>query len=235
MSMANKRPQSAGSLPARTAGRPRSLMLDDVLDAAIDLGLGGISMSALAAKLGVGAATIYTYVASRDELVRLAAVRQAKRPRFDDLGEHWSDLVRGHAGRFFDLWSVEPQLMLQHMQGLIGPDAQFDYLESFLVALVRRGFTVDAGYRLYVTVNAVVHGAVVRAAHLRALKEQGRPYEDVVRLGLAQRRLDELPHLRACTNLGRDDRAFPFGDMLERVIESFARELAPETAGGERK
>jgi AcrR family transcriptional regulator len=233
--MVNKRAPSVGTPAARTAGRPRSLVLEDVLDAAIELGLGGISMSALAARLGVGTATIYTYVASRDELVRLAAVRRAKRPQLDDLGEHWSDLVRGHAGRFFDLWSAEPQLMLQHMQGLIGPDAQFDYLEAFLAALVRRGFTVAAGYRLYVSVNAVVHGAVVRAAHLRALKEQGRPYEDAVRLGLAQRRLDELPHLRACTDLGHDDRAFPFEDMLERVIKSFARELALKSAGADAK
>jgi AcrR family transcriptional regulator len=233
--MPNKRSRSAGTSTARTAGRPRSLVLEDVLDAAIELGLGGISMTALAARLGVGTATIYTYVASRDELVRLAALRQAKRPRLDDLGGDWSDLVRGHAGRFFDLWSVEPQLMLQHMQGLIGPDAQFDYLESFLAALVRRGFTVAAGYRLYVTVNAVVHGAVVRAVHLRALKEQGRPYEDAVRLGLAQRRLDELPHLRACTYLGHDDRAFPFEDMLERVIESFDRELTLDDAGAGQK
>jgi len=210
----------------KTAGRPRSLTLEDVLDAAIDLGLGGISMAALAAKLGVGTATIYNYIASRADLIRLAAARQGKRPRFDDLGEHWTVLARGHAMRFYELCAAEPELTIQHMQGLIGPEVQMDYLEAFLAALVRRGFQISDAFQLYSAINMLVHGAVVRSAYARALRSQGRDHEIAVRVGLASRPLDELPHVRACGDFL--DQASPraFEETLERLIESFERERA---------
>ncbi len=220
--MSRRKPDAIS--PARSAGRPRSLTLDDILDTAIDMGLGGISMTALAAKLGVGTATIYTYVANRDDLVRLAAARHAKRPRLDDLGEHWTDLIRGHAKRMFELCSTEPQLVIQHMQGLLGPDMHVDYLDSMLAALTRRGFTVPEAYRLYSAVNAVVFGAAVRAAYLKAVKAKGHGHEGAVRRILAERALDELTHVRACPDFADDDRAFAFEDPLERVIASFAEE-----------
>jgi AcrR family transcriptional regulator len=210
----------------KTAGRPRSLTLEDVLDAAIDLGLGGISMAALATKLGVGTATIYNYVTSRADLIRLAAVRQGKRPRFDDLGQHWTDLARDHAIRFYDLCAAEPELTIQHMQGLTGPEAQMDYLEAFLAALVRRGFQISEAFHLYSALNLLVHGAVVRSAYARALRSQGRDHEIAVRVGLASRPPDELPHVRACADFLDQTSPRSFEKTLERLIESFARERA---------
>ena len=225
---------SEKKIAVRSAGRPRSLALDDVLDAAIELGLGGISMTALAAKLGVGTATIYTYVASRGELVRLAAARHGKRPRLDDLGEHWTDLIRSHARRTFELCAAEPHLIVQHMQGLMGPDMHVDYLESMLAALVRRGFTLSEAYRLYSSVNTVIFGAVVRSAYARALEAQGHGHEGAVRRSLAERALAELPHVRACEEFADSDRAFAYLDTLERVIESFAQERGERQARDQR-
>jgi hypothetical protein len=76
------------------AGRPRAVTLANTLDTAIELGLARITMAGIAAKLGVGAATICN-CASRDDIVRLAALRLARRPHLDDLGEHGSDVVAG--------------------------------------------------------------------------------------------------------------------------------------------
>jgi AcrR family transcriptional regulator len=221
------RPPQTMKPVAKTAGRPRSLTLDNILDAAIELGLGGISMAAVAAKLGVGTATIYTYVSNRADLIRLTAVRQGKRPQFDDLGEHWSDLVRRHAHRFYELGAAEPELIVQHMQGLIGPEVQIDYLESFLAALVRRGFSVSEAYELFATVNTVVHGAVVRSSYTRALHAQGRDHDVAVRVSLASRRMDELPHVRACDDFLDQASLHSFEGTLERLIESFERERGP--------
>lgn len=223
--MSNEPQRVVVPLPQRSAGRPRSLTLDNVLDAAIDLGLGGISMAAVAARLGVGTATIYNYVASRDDLVRLAAARQAEHFRFDDLGEHWSDVVRGHAKRFFDFCLAEPQLIVQHMQGQIGPEIQVAYLEAFLAALVARGFTVSNAYHLFSAVNTVIIGAVVRQSYVRAMKAVGHGHEGAVRRSLAERGLQELPHLRACEDFADEARAFSYEGTLERVIRSFAEEL----------
>lgn len=64
----------AADEPPRRGRRPR-VSVDDVVDAAIELadrdGLAALSMRTLAEQLGVGAMTLYSYVASRDDLVVL--------------------------------------------------------------------------------------------------------------------------------------------------------------------
>lgn len=60
--------------PPRRGRRPK-VSVDDVVNAAIELadrdGLAALSMRTLAEQLGVGAMTLYSYVASRDDLVVL--------------------------------------------------------------------------------------------------------------------------------------------------------------------
>jgi hypothetical protein len=58
------------------------------------------------------------------------------------------------------------------------------------------------------------------------LRAQGRDHEIAVRVGLASRPMDELPHVRACADFL--DQASPraFEQTLERLIESFERERA---------
>ena len=58
---------------AKTAGRPRRLTTEQVLETAIAIGLEGLTMSAVARRLGVSITVLYGYVSSREELVRLAA------------------------------------------------------------------------------------------------------------------------------------------------------------------
>jgi hypothetical protein len=119
--------------------------------------------------------------------------------------------------------------MVQHMQGLVGPDMHVDYLEAMLAALVRRGFTLSDAYRLYATVNTTVFGAVVRAAYLASVRAKGHGHEGAVRRSLAERRLDELPYVRACSDFADEERAFDFDDLIERTIGSFAREFAQQS------
>ena len=56
-------------------GRPPKVSVDEVLDAAIELadrdGLAALTMRALAERVGVGAMSLYTYVAGRDDLIVL--------------------------------------------------------------------------------------------------------------------------------------------------------------------
>lgn len=64
---------SGDAAPKR--GRRPKVSVDDVVDAAIELadrhGLDALSMRGLAERVGVGAMSLYTYVASRDDLVVL--------------------------------------------------------------------------------------------------------------------------------------------------------------------
>jgi len=221
--MPSEQAKTMTNAPARSAGRPRALTLDDVLEAAIDVGLAGVNIVAVAAKLGVATGTIYNYVSSRDELVRLAAARRSTRPVIEDAGEPWPDLIRNHARRAFDLLVAEPQLLIQHMQGDMGPDIHLDYIESVLAALVRRGFTVSEAFRLNACVDTIVFGAATRATYTRVLEDRPHGYEGAIRRGLAQHRLDELPNIRACPEFSDPLRAYAFEEPLDQLIDSVAR------------
>lgn len=60
--------QVALSQPGRPRGRPRELHADAVVDAALDLGLSGVTLAAIAQHLGVGIATVYRCVPGLDQL-----------------------------------------------------------------------------------------------------------------------------------------------------------------------
>lgn len=210
--------------PARPVGRPRSLTQDDVLDAALDLGLAGISIAAVAARLGVAVGTIYNYVSGRDELVRLAAARRSKRPVVEDTGQPWPDLIRLHARRALDLLVSEPQLLVQHLHGQMGPEAHLDYIESVLAALVRRGFTPAEAFRLNACVDTIVFGAAIRAVHTAVLERRPERYAGAMRGSLALHPPNELPTVRNCPDFDDPTRAVAFEEPLERLIASIRAE-----------
>jgi AcrR family transcriptional regulator len=86
------------SRETRRRGRPRSAAAEAaILDATLELlaerGLEGVSIEVVAARAGVGKATIYRRWASRDEVVA-AAFRSVDRDvRFSETGEVRRDLV----------------------------------------------------------------------------------------------------------------------------------------------
>jgi AcrR family transcriptional regulator len=58
-----------------TAGRPRTLSIDAIVSAAIEVlddgGVAGLSMRSVAQRLGTGAASLYAYVSGKEELLEL--------------------------------------------------------------------------------------------------------------------------------------------------------------------
>jgi AcrR family transcriptional regulator len=58
-----------------TAGRPRTLSIEAIVNAAIEVlddgGVAGLSMRSVALRLGTGAASLYAYVSGKDELLEL--------------------------------------------------------------------------------------------------------------------------------------------------------------------
>ncbi|RYB92749.1 TetR family transcriptional regulator [Nocardioides glacieisoli] len=83
-------------------GPKQKVSVDDVVDAAIDLadadGLAALSMRGLAQRLGLGAMTLYTYVATRNDLVVLmvdqVVGRRVLPPHPDDLRERLEQVAR---------------------------------------------------------------------------------------------------------------------------------------------
>jgi AcrR family transcriptional regulator len=217
---------------ARAAGGGRRplLTLDEILDEAIRLGLTGVSMLRLAASLGTATSTLYNYVENREDLVRRAALRQARRAAGRNAvarqaGQDWRAFARAHARQSFDLWSSEPQLLEQYIIGSIGPEDLIEYMEEFLAAMIQRGFAPGQAYRILRAIDSVVHGAVIRSFALAALQRRGATFSSRIACVLHERRADELPNLRACAFDPETEMALSFGEPIERILDSFAAQL----------
>jgi AcrR family transcriptional regulator len=92
---------------AKRTGRPAKLTVDAVVDRAIAHadadGLDAVTMARLAADLGAGTMTLYSYVPSRDDLIDLmvdeVSARRALPGPGDPRPEAWRDQVRLYAER----------------------------------------------------------------------------------------------------------------------------------------
>lgn len=137
----------------RGPGRPRSAQAESaIVEATLDLiaeeGFGGLSVERIAARAGVGKATIYRRWAGRDELVVDAISRlpeQSEPVRGDDVREDLVRLLEGfrrrtassRAGRIFPRLIAEavdhPELMRLYRQRVMSPRRER------IAAVLRRG------------------------------------------------------------------------------------------------
>lgn len=118
--------------PAR--GPRQRLTLDQVVEEGMRLageaGVDGLSMRALAARLGVGAMSLYTYVPGREELFELMIDRAWGSRRKADPSRPWRDQVEGIAGEAWAMYQRHPWLVRSNLWRMpLGPhvlDAQED-------------------------------------------------------------------------------------------------------------
>jgi AcrR family transcriptional regulator len=153
----------------RTSGRPRTLTLDAILDAACEIGLDQIEMALVAARLGTGVATLYGYVDNKNHLVRLAAERLRCRDRIEDRGQSWQDVLRDYAGMLFALLCEWPRLVQNMMDGEVGDVSDIENADAVLKLLIDRGVPAKKSLALYYAVNQLVIGAVVGNRYRKAL------------------------------------------------------------------
>jgi AcrR family transcriptional regulator len=145
--------------------RPRSLDQAAVAAAALAVvdrdGLGGLTMRAVAAELGMGVMSLYRYVSGREEVERLIVDRlfiaadarvspdASWQQQVTELSEAIHSAVRAHA-------AVIP-LLLIHFQHSSGA---WNWLSALLGALDRAGFTAPQRVIAVRTLQAYIIGAL---------------------------------------------------------------------------
>jgi AcrR family transcriptional regulator len=216
----------ADDVRAKSIGRPRRLTLGAVVEAASEIGLENLNMNALAARLGVGVATLYTYVQNRDELLRLVAAHRAWRPHLVDANQHWSEIVRAHADGVFRLFSAEPSLLVQLVSGALGPEEEFDELENFVALLSVRGFTPEAAFALFRTASQLAVGAAVAGVRTLNWHKRGdEPRRVKLARTLVEREPGALPFLRQLGATYSDEAALSrFDEALTQLLKQVAAE-----------
>lgn len=216
---------SSSARRRRTVGRPPAVTLDQILDAATEIGLTEVTPRRVAQKLGVGTATLYRYVSGRDELVRLAAFRLALRQRQPAWGQttalHWSEVVLSYADSLREVFLGEPQLISELLAGRLGPEAEMVFLEPFLSRLSACGVTVTEGMRLH---NAVAMLAIGAAAGAIGVRAAGGTTQAVAAMQRAMDRQDEdrFPHLQRGLAAYRVDGEAHWRSALIALLQGFA-------------
>ncbi|SFR91111.1 TetR/AcrR family transcriptional regulator [Sphingomonas jatrophae] len=223
--MADHDPVAAS--PARGVGRPRRLTLERLLDTAIAMGLAEISMKELAARLGVGIATLYRYVESRDALIRLAAGRQAARAAPADTGQDWAALVRDYAAALFSSLGQEPALVVGFLEARWGIAVELEFVDGFLGAMAARGVPGPQAMSLYRAMAKIVLGAAVASGHFAALAARGTGQARELGASLDAFDEDELPHLRAAAaDYADEEAASDWRAPLDAVLRDAAIRFA---------
>jgi AcrR family transcriptional regulator len=186
---------------APRVGRPPRVSAQAIIEAAIELGLDRVTLKQVADHLGVGVATLYRHVRSRDELLRMAAFRvvlSRRMPRSQPgRTVHWAEVALGFAASLYETFVGEPQLIHEMARGRIGPDAEVDFLEQFLAELKRHGFSARDSIRLHHALAMMAIGAAAGALSLTAAAAAGQPHAEAMARVLAERDADELPEVRA--------------------------------------
>lgn len=211
------------TVPQR-AGRPRLLTLDQVVDGALEVGLDRFNMAMLADHLGVGVATLYQYVASRDELVRRAVSRQVARlPLPSDTGQHWADYVRQYALAVQDALALEPRAIAQFAEGGFGFESEVEMVDGFLAVLVLRGFSLAEAVRVVRHTGFIACGAAVVVARERANAARGEKAGAAVARAIAKSDAT-LPLMRAAAELYTAETGQLAAELLQPFIDQIARE-----------
>lgn len=147
----------------RRQGRPRILSLDQVLDAACELGLDGLDMSSLAQKLNVGIATLYNYVDDREHLLRLVGIRLSTLHVIEDRGQDWEDALREYAEAIYHSYRLWPQLLTHQANGIVGDPTASQATNVILELLIDRGLKPKEALELWMQATQVVAGAALAA------------------------------------------------------------------------
>jgi AcrR family transcriptional regulator len=155
-----------GAAPSTRRGRKQRLTVDDVVDGAMRIadrdGLNGLTMRLLAADLGLGAMSLYTYVPGRDELVVLMVDRALGRRELpampDDLPGRMALIARVQ----YEICQEHPWLLdIYGLRAWVGPGAS-DLYEWQLSGIEGVGLD-DIEMDQTVALLTAFAGSVVRA------------------------------------------------------------------------
>lgn len=157
----------------KTGPKPR-FSFNDVIDAAIPLGIDTFTISAVAAKLGVAAPAVYRIFDSREALANACLERATASLDWPSDAPDWETLLHR--------WCDEAWTMCERFPGidklLMTTTSTFSHFENGYVSVVVRlgefGFTAGQAVFALDLLTDIVLSSHMNIAELRAVDEDGR-------------------------------------------------------------
>ena len=213
-------------------GPKREMSVERIVEAAMEIadaeGLAGVSMAAVAAKLGYTPMSLYRYVSAKDDLLLLMQEEAAGLPP-EELSaiDDWRAGLEALAARQIQVYLAHPWLLDVPISGAPATPSSAAWMDAGLHVLRRT--PLDHAERLAVVLLVTGHArwtGLVHAGYARTQRETGASDADVARgedeLFRALISADAYPALRAAIDDGvmtseLDSFAFTLGRSLDGV------------------
>lgn len=219
------RPADRQSPPAapRRVGRPPRISRQAIAEAAQQVGLGNLTLKAVADHLGVSIAGLYHHIRGKDDLVRLAVEHTAASSEVPlDHGQHWAEWLAEWAQVNYEAFVAEPLLVDQFLSGAINPESIAGTTDAILGLLVRQGFTIAEAHAAYQLTSSCALGAALKA--IREARSRAAGHSEVAQLYqvLDQPGAPDLPYLRQFLAMVVTDAPETFAPSLRTALAGIA-------------
>lgn len=224
--------------PPSGRGRKARLTLDQVIEAGTAVaraeGVEGLSMRKVAAELGVGAMSLYTYVPGRTELVDLMIDRAFAELDLPAADAPWREGLAQYAHEHWALFQHHPWILQTSMWRLTPTPSTLDAQEAGLRTLVDTGLPEAQVVEIVRLVDAFVRG-LARAA-ITEVTDQARSGQSTDEYWTSMSSfwvdffdVERFPTMTRIWNAGAfDEPQGTFESSLERLLDSI--ELTVERA-----
>lgn len=156
--------------PAKGRGRPPKVTKQQIADAVVAEGFAGLTMPAVAQRLGITTMTLYRHTPTRAELLAMAWNHVLDQHTWPSHDLEWRDLLRRHASALWDLLAEHPGVVTE-MSSAVLPERMADLFDDLAVVLVEQGFTAEAAL---LAVDTVID---MTLDHRRGVENLAQPIE----------------------------------------------------------
>ena len=224
-------------------GPKREMSVERIVEAAMEIadaeGLAGVSMAAVAAKLGYTPMSLYRYVSAKDDLLLLMQEEAAGLPP-EELStmDDWREGLEALAAGQTKIYLAHPWLLDVPISGAPATPSSAAWMDAGLRLLGRT--PLDNAERLAVVLLVTGHArwtGLVLTGYARARRESGASEEDVARgeeeLFRTLISADAYPALRAAIDDGvMTSELDSFTFNLRRSLDGVAAYIETRAAGG---
>lgn len=206
---------------ARRVGRPAQISRKAIAEAAQQVGLGNLTLKAVADHLGVSVAALYHHIRGKDDLLRLAAEHTAANSDVPlHHGQHWAEWLAEWATYNYDAFVAEPLLVDQFLAGAINTESIAGTTDAILGVLVGQGFTIAEAHAAYQLTSSCALGSALKSIREARSRAAGRSEVAELYQVIDSHPRDQLPHLRQFLAM-----------LITDKPDSFALGLATALAG----
>jgi AcrR family transcriptional regulator len=167
-----------------------------IAHAASEVDQAGLTMRAVAERLGVGVTSLYYHVKDRADLAQLAAEYSAARIAVPvDRDQHWSLWLTEWAEYTRQAFGAHPVIFEQFLTGALDLDQMLPHIDAVVGHMERHGFAPQEALGAYSLISACAIGAAVKDLRANYVSWHGQSSETRFRSLLHDRQAGSFPHL----------------------------------------